>query len=166
MAKDKLDTTVDLDAVECKETVRVWWKHHDALWVYDPSNKTESHDPMDRCGGPYRISGIVNPADSGNYWFIGCLADCYFPPRYAVRADSWEEAYEIFTDWSAEHLHTKIEPADYADYAVETDNPTCSFTSSGEPVDTEGLHLDGCRLARIDFVRTEETLARYARGEA
>jgi hypothetical protein len=147
--------TIDLSTIECAKVARVWFARGEAYYVYDPIGKTQSHDPMDRVGGPYRVSAMVNPDDSGDKWFLGHVVDdCYFPLCDIVRADSFEDAYGIYIDWCADHRHIVIEEPDLADY-VDKDHPEngpeCSFTSDGKPVNTDNIHIDECELVRIDF---------------
>lgn len=126
---------------------QLWVLQGEGEWVFDTTGTVESHDPMDRVGGPYRITDYVD--SDGDKWFICAVADCAFPCYDLVRGDSWEEAYENYVDWAAEHRHIQIEEADYGDYAVDSEDPTCSFTSDGKPVDTDSVHCTEVVLARI-----------------
>lgn len=118
------------------------------LWVYDTTGNVESHDPLDRAGGPYRITDFV-PSE-GDKWFLFAVADCYFPCRDLVRGSSWEDAYETYIDWAATNRHIAIDDADLTDYKVDTDECTCNYTSNGQPVDTDNVVGDEMTLDRID----------------
>jgi hypothetical protein len=93
--------------------------------------------------GPGRISGFNNNWGSGS-WFMFWIVDCAFPCCYIVQHDSENDAYEEFLDWQVDQL--MIDPDDYKDYGLDGDNPTCSFTSNGVPVDTESVQMKKARL--------------------
>ena len=77
---------------------------HDRLWVWDCEDKIESHDPMDRVGGPFKLSDFVNE-DSGDRFFVFAVLDSYFPIYDVVCANSWEDAYEAYIDFAADNRH-------------------------------------------------------------
>lgn len=142
-------TTLALGYVDCDRVQRIRVRQCDAEWVLDLTGTVETHDPMDRVGGPYRIHAYVE--SDGEHWYLFSVVDCAFPLRDLVRGSLWEDAYETYVDWAAEHRHIAIEETDFGDYAVESENPTRSFTSDGKPVDTENIHGDQVQLAAIEF---------------
>lgn len=151
--------TINLSTIYCSKARAIWVggmqgslpaKFEDC-WVFNPDKTIDTHCPEDRCGGPYGLFAVVNPDDYGERWFIFAVVDSHFPLRELVRADSFDDAYEIYVDHAAEHWHLKIEPEEFADYGVDTDSPTCSFDSHGNPVDTDSIHGSEVRLTRIDF---------------
>lgn len=87
--------------------------------------------------GPARVSDLIDDWGlDGGVWVIFYLADCAFPPLYAIRGRTFEEAYEVFVDWHAENQHgLKIEDSEMADY----DQDNLNYTSNGIPVDTESV---------------------------
>ena len=122
------------------------------MWSCDPNAKTKH--PMDRCGGPYGISDIVNvvlnesPGSCEQCWLM-CLADCAFPIYDLVFADTESEAMELYADFCADHRNALIPESDYEDYDVEGDSPTCNFTSDGRPVDTDTMVITPMRLVSV-----------------
>jgi len=142
-------TTVALGYVDCDRVQRIRVQQGDAEWVLDLTGTVETHDPMDRVGGPYRVHAYVE--SDGDQWFLFSVVDCAFPLRDLVRGRSWEDAYETYIDWAAEHRHIVIDESDFGDYAVETDNPTCNFTSNGKPVDTDSIQGGPAKLMAIEF---------------
>lgn len=40
-------------------------------------------------------------------WFIFYVADCFCPPLYLIRANSWEDAYEAFCDEFSDAIDTE-----------------------------------------------------------
>jgi len=141
--------TLSLGYVDCEGVQRIRVKQGDAEWVLDLTGTVESHAPMDRVGGPYRIQDFVE--SDGEKWFLFSVVDCAFPLTELVRGSSWEDAYETYVDWAAEKRHIAIDESDFGDYAVESDNPTCSFTSDGKPVDTDNVQGNQVMLLAIEF---------------
>lgn len=86
--------------------------------------------------GPVKIYDINMSWGSGR-WFMFWVADTYDPAGYAIQHDSFENAYEEFCDWKEDML--KIEEPDLKDYMEDPENPTCSFSSKGVPIDTESI---------------------------
>lgn len=119
-----------------------------ALWCYDTTGAVETHDPADRCGDPLRIYGFVS--DSwGERLFLFCIADSHFPITYLVFGDNFQAAYECFIDHQADYLEIGEDEAD--DYKLNTDDPTCGFTSDGKPVDTDNVQGFEVALVRADY---------------
>jgi hypothetical protein len=150
--------TLSLGYVDCEQVQRIRVRQGKAEWVLDLTGTVETHDPMDRVGGPYRIHAYVE--SDGEQWFMFSVVDCAFPLRDLVRGSSWEDAYETYVDWAAEHRHIAIDQADFKDYGVETDHATCNFTSHGKLVETENVHGDQVALSAIEFRVPEFTLRR------
>ena len=96
------------------------------------------------------ISEILNEDSDDERWFIFYVEDCYSPPMTLVRARSWEEAYEIYIDWAAEHRGLEITEDARKDYEGP-DGLVCSYTSNGVPVDTKSIQGFEVRLERIEF---------------
>lgn len=147
IAPDDVLFDVNLD-VSLENVSQIWVESGGFLWVWNPDKTVESHDLMDRVGGPYHIVDFLDESD-GERWFIFAVVDCHFPARDLVRADSFEGAYEEYVDWAAENRHIKIEEGDYADYKVESDESTCGWTSDGTPVDTESIQGHEVQLWKI-----------------
>jgi hypothetical protein len=141
--------TLSLGYVDCEHVQRIRVRQGESEWVLDLTGTVETHYPMDRVGGPYRIHDFAE--SDGEQWFLFSVADCAFPLVDLVRGSSWEDAYESYIDWAAEHRHIAIDPADFGDYALETNNPTCHFTSDGRPVDTDNVQGNQVRLLAIEF---------------
>ena len=141
--------TLSLGYVDCEQVQRIRVRQGEAEWVLDLSGAVETHAPMDRVGGPYCIHAYVE--SDGEQWFLFSVVDCAFPLTDLVRGSSWEDAYETYVDWAAERRQIAIDEADFKDYAVESDSPTCSFTSDGKPVDTDSVHGDQVTLIAIEF---------------
>lgn len=118
------------------------------LYTFAPS--MDSLGFLEQFPNHKRVSDMLDC--SGSSWlskaFIFFTADCFDPPAYLQFGSSFEDAYESFLD-NDESL--VIPPEDYADYDVETDNPTCSFNSSGEPVDSETIQGFEVKLRSITF---------------
>jgi hypothetical protein len=91
------------------------------------------------------LSG-VEIDDSEGGWFLFWEADCYSPPVTAIRAGSFESAYEIFIDDFA----TLIDDLDLADYDLESDDCRLHWSNRHPTngwVDTESI--DGCEALLI-----------------
>jgi hypothetical protein len=144
-----MTTELKLGYVDCENARRIWVRSGEAEWVFDAEGKTESHDPMDRVGGPYRISAFVSDSD-GSQWFLFAVVDCHFPLHDLVRGDSFEDAYEAYIDWAAEHRHIAIAEDELPDY-LDGDDFSGSYTSDGRPVDTDNVQGHQVTLLRIDF---------------
>lgn len=144
---------------DCENLCRVWVRdprvpahHEEAVWLWDETKLLKSHDPMDRVGGPYRIVDFIGDQSiAGDRWFLFAVADCAFPLHDLVRADSWEEAYEIYCDWAAEHRHIKIEQPNLSDYVDEQGEYNGSYTSDGTPIDTENVCGFEVTLLSLEF---------------
>lgn len=97
-----------------------------------------------------RIQSILD--SSGSSWlshaYIFYTADCFDPPVYLQFGSSFEDAYESFIDNDESLI---IPPEDYKDYDVESDSPTCGFTSDGQPVDTEAVQGFKVTLTSVSF---------------
>lgn len=123
----------------------------DAEWVYNPSGEVESHHPMDRVGGPFRLLDLVDEDGSGDKWFIFAVVDSYFPIHHVVRGSSWENAYEQYIDYAAEHCHIVINAEELPDYLNEEGEFEGSYTSNGEPVETDNIQGFEVKLSRLEF---------------
>lgn len=124
---------ISLDNIERISTL-VWSANgRQYLW-----GKGETSDVV----GPTSVSDV---SDYGwGKWFIFVIADCYFPPLYAVRHESFESAYEEFCDWQVEQL--KIEELDLKDY----DENALHYSSNGAPIDTESVQGFEVTLVRVE----------------
>lgn len=80
---------------------------------------------------------------SGENLYVVCLVDCYFPSFYALRADSFEEAYYV----AQECLSPTLEGNDLAE---AESGEWLTYTESGRPVSSD------------DDIRVFEFLARRA----
>ena len=97
-----------------------------------------------------RIQNILASSGSSRLScaFIFFTADCFDPPVYLQVGSSFEDAYESYIDNDDSLI---IPPEDYKDYAVESDSPTCGFTSDGQPVDTESVQGFEVTLTSVSF---------------
>jgi hypothetical protein len=151
--------TIDLSTIDCSKAKAIWVcplgtipdTVDDSVWVFNPDKTISTHCPEDRCGGPFGLFAVVNPGDCGERWFIFAVVDSHFPVRELVRADSFEDAYEIYVDHAAEHWHCKIEESDMKDYLNDAGEYEGAYDSSGNPVDTDSIQGCEVRLMRIDF---------------
>ncbi len=102
-------------------------------WTND--NKLDPKHPMDRCGGPYRLSVVLDDYGDeriGDRWFILALVDCWFPSYAAVLASSLEDAVQTLiteTNWFV------IEDEDLKDY----DEDSIHWNDNGKPCDLDNL---------------------------
>lgn len=129
--------------------------NEEILWIWDATGKTETHNPMDRVGGPMHISGIDTDSE-GDRWFLFSVVDSYFPVTHLVRGNSFEDAYEYYVDYAAKHCGIKIEEPDLKDYKIADDDEgtlECDFTSDGQPVDTSNIHGQEARLVSVHFAK-------------
>lgn len=129
-----------------------------STWIWqspDNPSKIETHDPMDRVGGPYRIHSFVDDAHGfGQRWFLFSVQDCAFPIVDLVRGDSWEEAYESYIDFAGEHRHCRIDASELPDYLDDKGEFTGTYDSQGNPVDTDNINGSEVKLVRIDVAET------------
>jgi hypothetical protein len=123
------------------------------LWVYDSTGKIESHDPMDRVGGPFRISDIVKDsfANEGRRFYLCRIQDCAFPPVFLVRGEDMEDAIEYFIDYASKNLGMRITPEELPDYLNDEGEYEGEFDSDGDPVDTDNIHCQEVFLHSIHF---------------
>jgi hypothetical protein len=140
---------IDLSGIELERVVEIWVsrfslaalrtlpadKRDRELYVWSIDNSVDTSEVV----GPSTLFDVVRESD-GAYWYMFWCADCFSPPMDLVRGDSFEDAYEYYIDWAAEHRGLKIEEPDLKDYDIDGDNPTCSFTSEGIPVDTNSVN--------------------------
>lgn len=114
-------------------------------WAY---GDIDANDPIDRVGGPYRLSGVhTDYGCPDDPFFRFTIADCAFPLSFMVQSRSEYDAYEAFIDWQVDHL--KIEEPDLADY----DEDSLNYDSNGTPVDIESVMISGpYRIASIVHV--------------
>ena len=124
----------------------------DAEWVL--GDGVESHDPMDRVGGPYRIHDFCTECNYGERFFLACLGGSYFPPMILVMADTWADAYENLIDWLAEG-HWGHVVTDEKELKEMEENPDgicgISFSSNGVPVYDEEITMNEVQLVSLEF---------------
>lgn len=86
---------------------------------------------------------VVNPGGwFGKTWLME-IGGSYAPFFVVVEADSCTDAINELIDSKFGHQFI-LDPADFADYAVGTDNPTCSFFgNNGHPCDIGDLAIHG-----------------------
>lgn len=102
-----------------------------------------------RDDAPASILLIVDELQDGPELFVFWSEDCFQPPLYLVSSSSFEEAYEAFVDYAANHLGIAIDPDDLADYGVKDgnfDTFSGSFSSSGIACDTESIQGSSLKL--------------------
>jgi hypothetical protein len=99
----------------------------------------------------HKIYEVLNDDNDGENFYVFYCEDCYSPPFTLVRASSWEEAYEVYTDWAAKNRGLAILECEEKDYYDEHGELVCSFTSDGTPVDTESVNSFEVKLERVEF---------------
>ena len=72
-------------------------------------------------------TGYAGFGYGGDKLFVVCLVDCFDPPRYLVRADSFEQAY----DTARECLSETLDPGEATEAAA---NGWLDWSPSGRPV--------------------------------
>lgn len=118
---------------------------------------------LDRFGAdvPMRVDVVIQNgewSDSGAQWWYGYNEDCFDPTRFLVRADSFEEAYELLTCSPRMLRAIEIGPELAADYGMGPDGEDAlSYNEDGAPIDTEALHLSG--PVRVRLIRESEVPA-------
>jgi hypothetical protein len=115
----------------------------DRLLVVEAEPETDLLKFWDRYGHEAKRADHANFADYGRF-FAFWVADCFDPPIAIVRADSWENAYEIFLDEFERWI--KIDEPDLGDY----DEETLTYNSNGTPIDSEAVNGQEIKLVRID----------------
>lgn len=89
-------------------------------------------------------------------WFAFWVADCMDPPIYVIRAESWEDAYDVFVHEFASAIGILSEEDIARDYPAVTDQNCLTYTSSrlthtsSGMVDTEPVKGDEITLITID----------------
>lgn len=75
----------------------------------------------------------------GDHLWLACVADCAFPVFYVVRADTWEDAYEIAVSDRTVPAH------DESDHDCNNDVDCAGYWSDdrGEMVDAEAVMVWG-----------------------
>lgn len=111
-------------------------------WLWQKVQRIKTHDPMDRVGGPFHVTGFID--DGGDKFFIFAVADCAFPLHDLVKSNSLESAYEAYIDWAAKKRHIEIAKGDLKDY----DEENLHYTSDGIPVDDESVTGFPVRLVK------------------
>jgi hypothetical protein len=96
--------------------------------------------------------------DSGERFFLLCVADCFDPPVAIVRARNESDAYETFVDelaWA--HITDENDLKDYLKPASEWERPDCpeyvdslSFNCNGVPYDGEGIQMQEVKLYAVE----------------
>ena len=113
---------------------------------------------------PHRVDVVIQQGewrDSGAQWYYGYNSDCFDPTRFLVRADSFEEAYELLTCSPRMVAAIGITDADAADYnmsgADDSELLDPQWNEDGAAIDTEALHLSG--PVRVRLIRESEVPA-------
>lgn len=131
----------------------VWVKDRDAVWVL--GNGIESHDPLDRVGGPYRISNYCTETNGGEKFFLAWIVDSWFPPCILVMGDSFEDAYENFIDWLADTGMYCMVVDDEKELAEmqkdDWDGAGVDFSSNGIPVYADSIQMCEVKLLKLEF---------------
>lgn len=128
----------------------IWVKSPSGVaWVLDSTGKVESHHPADRIEGPYTIHDIAGVDGSKPYLFW--VVDSHFPQYYLVFADDDSGAYEMFVDYALEHCWLLITEQELPDYLDDNGEYCGDYDFSGNPVDTERIHMTAVTLTRLEF---------------
>lgn len=153
----KLD---DINFAKNPHTIRVLCNEQEYVLTSDKT--IETHDPMDRVGGPFCIHRLCEEGadNSGDRWFLFWIADSYFPPCILVRGDNEEDAYQNFIDWLGDkdandgEGHYGMIVTDAEKLAqLETDEGLdgVDYTSYGVPVDTSDVRMRECTIKALEF---------------
>lgn len=94
-----------------------------------------------------QIAGMYQDSSVWRGWFAFWVADCFDPPIYIIRGDSWESAYEAFCDEYSRLI--AIDDASMADYDPETVN----YSASGVAIDTDNVGGTEIRLLRVEVAQ-------------
>jgi hypothetical protein len=140
---------IELDGSEYTTLI---FQHDDTFYLWGEGRTYDTRP------GPGRLTDVNTDWGSGK-WFVFCVADCAFPPMFAIRHDSWEDAYAEFVDWQVEML--KIEESDLKDYKEggNDEGADCDYTSNGVPVDTEAVKgFEVALVAAMNFHEVKRVL--------
>lgn len=142
--------TLPLDQINLPAVKTATWKSPGGcLYTFAPGMEYEAfHFTF---SDHKRVTAMLD--SSGSSWlenaYLFYTEDCYDPPIYVQFGSTFEDAHESFCDNDESLI---IDESDYADYGVRTDNPTCGFTSEGQPIDTEGVRGFDLSLVSVTFV--------------
>jgi hypothetical protein len=140
----------------------------DRLYTYDPDKRMGPALSTERA----ILSSVdTDAAHDDSPWFVFYVEDCAFPTFHAIRADSWETAYEVFIDQEAERGHYVIKredlsPEDEAAWDAGTYEAP-SYSSRGDPMQTEcfnGFQVEFVSLVMADGKREADCY--YHSGDA
>lgn len=87
------------------------------------------------------LSRVIDESgDSEAVWFAFFEEDCFDPPIYIVRAESWEQAYEDFLDTRPDADLSDWSDEERAEFEAGGNHPDgYSFTSDGRIVYSEAV---------------------------
>lgn len=78
----------------------------------------------------------------GDHLYVAVNVDCFDPPCYAIRADTWEDAYETAeASLAPTYERTELDPEEWAQLEAGNDVAGVTINIVGEAVNTEGLQL-------------------------
>ena len=97
-----------------------------------------------------------NAFNDDDPFFVFFISDRFSPPLYVVRGRNFEDAYEAFVDDCVERKDASVvidfkDLEAVKDYGLETNNPSCNFSSDGTPVDTEAIQVFDVVLKAVEF---------------
>lgn len=164
-----MGTTTELKrfsiGVDCSgiqpHTIRVMCNAQE--WVLSSDKSVESHDPMDRVGGPFHIHTLCDEGADDNFankWWLFWIVDSWFSPCILVRGDSDAEAYENFLEWCGDkdandgegHYGLIVDDKEkLALIEAGEDVDGVEFTSYGVPVDMSDIRMQPCTLKSLEF---------------
>lgn len=128
-------------------TIRVM--HGEAVWQI--SDVHGANDPMDRVGGPYRLSEFVDDDEYGK-WFLVTIQDSYFPPTILVRCKSFDDVLEVFAEWVAEGITPETPAGRYCLAVTEEEMKDYDENSSSVQYTSKGMvDTDNCYIAEVRF---------------
>lgn len=79
---------------------------------------------------------VIDEYSSGGF-FVCFLDDCYDPPMYLVRGDSWDDAYDNFM------VDPKIESFIMLDDLTDLDPDSVTYNDNGTAVDSDAVMVFG-----------------------
>jgi hypothetical protein len=93
--------------------------------------------------------------DPSGEWFACYNVDCFDPPFAVIRAQTFEQAYEVFCDEFEDWL--RVDPMGETDYhsaecnATNHEHCNCdiSYNSSGTHIDTDNVQIHSLTLVSI-----------------
>lgn len=119
---------------------------HGRPLVHDPRPQ-EDRPPLLSHEGARASSVSADEGFADSPWFAFWAEDCAFPVFHVIRAQSWEDAYEVFCEQEADRGHYLIQEGD-PDYSEDDGH----WTGDGRRVDTECFQGAEVTLASVEVL--------------